>query len=89
MGLKEYREEIDAIDKQMVDLFQQRMHVAEGIVRIKQQEGRPILDAGREAEKLQQIRELAHDDMAEYCALLYHKILELSRDYQAQLMNRE
>lgn len=28
MGLTEYREEIDAIDRQIVELFQQRMRVA-------------------------------------------------------------
>lgn len=85
MGLKEYREEIDRIDGQIVDLFQKRMRIAEGIVRIKEQEGRPILDQNREKEKLRQIKELSDQDMAEYCQVLYNKILELSRDHQARL----
>lgn len=88
MGLTEYREEIDAIDRQIVELFQQRMRVAGDISRSKQETGAPVLDRDREREKMRQIGELADEDMAQYCKMLYNKILEMSRDYQRRLLDR-
>ena len=89
MGLSEYREEIDAIDRQIVDLFQRRMRVAEKIGEYKKSKGLPVLDEAREAAKLENIAGMAEEDMADYCRLLYNEIMKLSRDHQCRHMEAE
>ena len=48
--LDEYRAQIDAIDAQIVDLFQRRMAVTGQVGEYKAARGLPVLDAGREAQ---------------------------------------
>ena len=46
--LEQYRQEIDRIDGELVQLFLQRMAVTGKVGEYKQREGIPVLDAGRE-----------------------------------------
>ena len=59
MELKELRQEIDTLDAQLVELFKKRMQVCGEIGRCKQEIGLPVLDSGRERDKLAQISALA------------------------------
>ena len=52
MELKEYREQIDRIDAELVRLFQERMKVSAAIGQYKKENGLPVLDRSREREKL-------------------------------------
>ena len=56
MELKDYRAEIDRIDKEIASLFQQRMRTCEGIARYKHANNLPVMDTGRELEKIDQVR---------------------------------
>ena len=51
--LQQYREEIDRIDRQMVELFRQRMAVTGQVGQYKLERGIPVLDAQRERQVLQ------------------------------------
>ena len=51
MDLAKLREQIDAIDKQIVDLYEQRMDVAKQVAQYKMETGKKVLDKGREEEK--------------------------------------
>ena len=86
MELNDYRIEIDEIDRQIVDLFQRRMRVAEKIAEFKMEQGLPVLDEARETIKLENIALLAEEDMADYCRVLYNEIMKMSRDHQTRLM---
>lgn len=88
MDLKEYRTQIDDIDQQLVQLFQQRMEVSKGIAEYKKEHGLPILDPGREREKLQKLSAGMEPDMQNYTSVLYSSLFELSRSYQSQQMSR-
>ena len=46
MDLKDYRNEIDSIDSQLIRLFSQRMETAAGIAQYKKDHGMPVLDQG-------------------------------------------
>ena len=46
--LEELRVEIDRIDQQMVQLFEERMQVVAEVMAVKKAAGLPILDASRE-----------------------------------------
>ena len=55
MELSDYRAQIDRIDAELLQLFAERMQTAAGIAAYKKSHGLPVLDAGRESEKLAQI----------------------------------
>lgn len=86
MDLKELRIQIDALDRQMVALFDRRMRIAADVAAYKIENGLPILDANRENAKLDAVAAMAAEDMADYTRSLYVHLMALSRDYQKQLM---
>ena len=85
MDLKEYREEIDRIDAELVRLFQQRMKVSADIGAWKKEQGLPILDKTRERQKLSDLVGSAEEDLQSYVHVLYSLLFELSRSYQSRL----
>lgn len=52
MNLKDWREEIDSIDEQIVGLLEKRARIAQKIGAIKAAAGLPVIDAAREEEIL-------------------------------------
>ena len=86
MELSDYRVQIDRIDRQLVELFAQRMETAAGIAAYKKEHGLPVLDPIRERQKLQNVVELAPENMKDYTASLYTLLFELSRGYQNRLL---
>ena len=57
MDLKDYRVQMDDIDNQLIDLFRKRMETAGAIAAYKKEHGLPVLDAGREREKMRTLLE--------------------------------
>ena len=86
MELSDYRVQIDRIERQLVELFAQRMETAAGIAAYKKEHGLPVLDPIRERQKLQNVVELAPENMKDYTASLYTLLFELSRGYQNRLL---
>lgn len=86
MDLKDYRKEIDGIDAQIAALFQQRMRVAEEIALYKQANSLPVMDTGRELEKIQQVRALVDEDIEKYIEPLYNVIMKMSRAHQKEVV---
>lgn len=82
MELKDYRAQIDAVDDEIVRLFQQRMDIAANIAAFKKENGLPILQSAREREKLADVTGKAREDMRSYLRVLYSLLFELSRTYQ-------
>ena len=84
MDLKECRNQIDAIDKNLVQLFVQRMNLSAQIADYKKNNNMPIFVPARERAILQDVAELAGPDMANYTRVLYSMLFELSRSYQSK-----
>ena len=63
MNLEQSRKAIDEIDQQLVKLFSERMACAAEIAAYKKENNLPVLDAGRERQKLAAISEMAPDDL--------------------------
>jgi len=82
MELSELRQQIDSIDKELVDLFIKRMNCSAAVAEYKRQNNIPVLDAARERALLNKISELSGEDFEEYSRTLYSTILDLSRSYQ-------
>ena len=85
MDINDYRKKIDEIDKDIVRLFTERMETAAGIAKWKKENGKPVLDAEREKQKLDAVLSLAPQNMEEYTRELYKFLFELSRNYQEKL----
>lgn len=54
--LAQIRQELDEIDREMVKLFERRMTLCREVVRTKLAQGKPVLDASREAQVLESAR---------------------------------
>ena len=57
--LDNYRVEIDEIDKELVELIDKRMRVAEKVGSYKKENNLPVLDLARERIKLDKITDMA------------------------------
>ena len=84
MELKEYREQINEIDQELVRLFVARMRLSEKVAEYKKEHNLPIYVPAREREILQDVAEKAGPDMANYTRVLYSMLFELSRSYQSK-----
>ena len=84
MDIKELRNEIDAIDDQLVKLFCQRMEVSAKVADYKRANNLPILVPAREREILASVAEKAGEEMGSYTRVLYSMLFELSRGYQSK-----
>ena len=89
MELKDLREQIDLIDREMVDLFIRRMNLASEVAEYKREHGLPVLDASRERALLDKISELSGEEFEAYTRTLYATILDLSRSYQHGLLHKD
>ncbi|MBQ3388837.1 MAG: chorismate mutase [Thermoguttaceae bacterium] len=86
MDINDYREQIDRVDKQFVDLFAERMHISGEIGLYKKENRRVINDPIRERTLITEIANRAPKEIEEYTRLLYSVIFELSRSYQNRLI---
>ncbi|MBR2353002.1 MAG: prephenate dehydratase [Clostridia bacterium] len=89
MELKELREQIDQIDRELVPLFIKRMNVCADVAEYKRQNHMQVLDSSRERALLEKISEAAGEDFEEYARTLYATILDLSRSYQHRRLDSD
>ena len=87
IDLAKSRESIDRIDKQIVDLFEERMKVAGDVAEYKRNTGKKVLDPKREQEKLDSLGSLASTEFNERAIReLFSQIMSISRKYQYTLL---
>ena len=86
--LEKQRAEIDAIDREIVALFERRMQVVVDVARIKKENGIAILDASREKEVIAKVQSHLKDaTLKEELAEAYETLMKVSKDYQKKRMN--
>ena len=79
MDIKDLREQIDEIDRQLVDLYCRRMDTARAIGRYKRENALPVLDSERERALLNKVAEQAGDENEQGIRALYHLLMDHSR----------
>ena len=83
------RDEIDKIDRQMVDLFEKRMEICGEVAEYKINTGKKVLDRERELSKLQVLGDLAHSDFNRHGVTeLFQQVMAMSRKLQYQLLEQ-
>lgn len=87
--LEEIRKEISAVDKQMSDLFEKRMHLSAEVLAYKKECGLPIFDPERESEILASaVENLSDATLKEYCLTFYKALMDVSKQYQQDLLQK-
>ena len=81
------REEIDKIDRQIVDLYERRMDVCREVAEYKIRTGKKVLDKEREKAKISTLTGLASNDFYRHgIEELFEQIMSMSRKLQYQLL---
>ena len=87
--LEKQRAEIDAIDREIVALFERRMQVVVDVACIKKENGIAILDANREKEVIQKVQSYLKDaTLKEELAEVYDTMMKVSKDYQKKQLEQ-
>lgn len=87
MDLAGLREQIDAIDAQIVALYEQRMEVCRGVAQYKIENGKKVFDRQRETEKLERVRALVRDDFNSHGVQeLFEQLMSMSRKLQYRML---
>ena len=85
--LLELREEIDEIDRDIVELFEKRMAVSEQVAEYKINTGKKVFDRDRERAKMETLTAMAHNDFNRHgIEELFQQIMSMSRKKQYQLL---
>jgi chorismate mutase/prephenate dehydratase len=80
--LSKLRENINEIDNKIIELWKERMELCLSVAEYKRENNLPVLDAQREKELLDRIKNMAGDELGDYSVSLYETIMSLSRSYQ-------
>ncbi|HIT32281.1 MAG TPA: prephenate dehydratase [Candidatus Enterenecus stercoripullorum] len=84
--LQSLRGQIDQIDRQMVELFRQRMDVTRRVGRYKAEHNLPVLDQERERQVLLDKGDLAGEELRPAVTTLFQTIMALSRRQQRDML---
>ena len=88
LDLKECRDKLDVIDKEIVRLFEERMSVCGDVAEYKIGTGKAVYDAAREAQKIAAVQELAHSEFnKEAVKEIFSQLMSVSRRYQYSLLS--
>ena len=87
--LQQLRQDIDGIDRELVELFRRRMDVTRRVGEYKRERGLPVLDQARERQVLQNKGELAGDELRPAVITLFQTIMALSRRQQRDLIEAD
>lgn len=85
--IKETREKINEIDKQMAALFEERMNLVGSVAEYKMKRGLPVFDGKREAEVIKRNESLvSNEEIRSYYVNFLKNTMEVSKRYQHKIL---
>ena len=88
--LENLREKIDAIDKEMIALFEKRMDVVANIAAYKIKNNLPVLNQNREDIVVSKVKStVKNKDYSDSAADLIKDIMEISKKFQQKLISKQ
>ena len=87
--LDEIRKKMDDVDARLVKTFLERMDVADEVAAYKRENNLPVLDKGRERDKVASVLEMVPEERKTYAMALYSTLFEVSRSEQAAANNQD
>ena len=86
-SLKNLREQLDEIDREIVSLYERRMSICGQVGEYKVETGRKVFDREREKEKLQDVESMASSEFnRKGIRELYQQLMSMSRKLQYRLL---
>ena len=87
MDLLQLRDEIDVIDKQIVELYEKRVNICKQVAEYKIENGKKVFDRVREEEKIRKVKALTTSDFTSRAVEeLFEQIMSTSRKRQYKIM---
>ena len=86
--LEQLRGDIDAIDRQIVELMKRRMETVAQVAEYKKANNMPVLDTSRERALLSKVGQEAGEELADYVQSMYRTIMAASRSYENGKLGR-
>ena len=86
MNLEEIRTEIDALDKQLLALFERRMDLCRDVALYKKEHNLPVFQPEREEKLLDKIEQAASPDRKHAACTLFSVILDISKQLQSRIL---
>ncbi len=85
MDLDKLRQEIDKIDKNLVDLFEKRIDIVSRVADYKREHGISVLDQKREDQLIEKnVSYLSDQSLSMDTERFFRALMEISRDYQSR-----
>ena len=89
MDKENIRNEIDAIDDKIVELYLKRFECVKKVAEVKQQENLPVSDPAREREILNRLSLAAGPEYENEVAMLFNTLFSLSRAKERKFITKE
>ena len=87
MDLLQLRDEIDVIDKQIVELYEKRVNICKQVAEYKIENGNKVFDRVREEEKIRKVKAMTTSDFTSRAVEeLFEQIMSVSRKLQYQIL---
>lgn len=86
--LSELRQEIDALDTQICDLFKKRLGLMSDVAKAKHEQGAPIIDPARERTILNRVMDQAGPEYEVEMRMLFSTLFSLSKAKQRTLQTK-
>ena len=88
MDLKDIRQKINEIDKEMAKLFEERMKASKDVANYKKEHALPIFDSSREQEVINRnLNYISDENIKQYYVNFLQKTMDVSKQYQSSLLN--
>lgn len=87
MDINQLRTKIDGVDRQLIELFRQRMDISDQIAAYKQSVGKAIHDPERERKKLVEVANMVPPELRTSAVMLFSTLFELSSTQQMKAMD--
>lgn len=84
MDLKDLREQINGIDKELIELFNKRMEICLDVARYKIENDLPVFQTDREKEIVKKVRESSPEWLENGSEVLFTTIMDISKSLQYQ-----
>lgn len=88
--INECRKRIDEIDDILIGLFEERMEIAVSVAEYKRENNLPIFNKEREDFVIEKnLSKIKNEEIKEYAEKMIHCLMDLSKDYQKSLDNKQ
>ncbi|MDE6708260.1 MAG: chorismate mutase [Oscillospiraceae bacterium] len=88
MNLDELRQNINALDAEILKSFEQRMELCRQVALYKQENGLPIFQTDREKDVIHRIRKQAPENLKGYASVLFQNIMDISKYLQYRELHK-